>query len=77
MNEAGLVAAVATARYQPLGRGPEVFDCWGLVLHILEGLGLPVPLDPREAASNAREMLAIFGKHYREADWRRVELALR
>jgi len=74
VNEAALVDAISTARYVPLGRGPEVFDCWGLVLWVLGALGRAVPVDPMQAARTPREMVALFERHYRDRDWRRVSV---
>lgn len=38
--------------YEYGARGPQAFDCWGLVLHLRAALGLVVPVDfaSREAA---------------------------
>ncbi len=56
--------------YEPLGRGPDRFDCWGLVLDVLSRLGEPVPLDPMQAALRPGDMKEIFAAHFDADHWR-------
>lgn len=68
--EARLADWYSIKTYQPLGRGPDQFDCWGLVLDVLDRLGGPLPLDPMKAALRPAQMAEIFEAHYAPDDWR-------
>ena len=57
------------------GRGPDVFDCWGLARWCWrERFGIEVPEIPVDAA-NLRAVLAGFRDHPERQRWRRVERA--
>lgn len=73
MTGGSVAACFASARYELAGRGPR-FDCWGLVLAVIQRLGLPAPLDPGEGAASFEDMLNIVKRSYRAADWQRVDL---
>lgn len=75
MKEQDIAAIYSFCRYAPLGRGPTEFDCWGLVLDVRRRLGLPLPLDPMQAARRPGEMRAIVGRHLSAGDWRPAEPA--
>ena len=65
------IVAAQSMDYLPCGRGPKAFDCYGLVLHLLGLLGLPVPPDPHQAASRASETAEIVQKNWNEQEWTR------
>ena len=52
-------------------RGPDAFDCWGVVIEARRRLGLPVPPDFASAALTREDMLALFATQ-RPAAWRRA-----
>lgn len=67
------MAAYVDAQYAPLGRGPVLFDCWGLVLDVRRRLGLSVPVDPMVAAQTPHEMAGIIAAAYRSDQWRQSD----
>ncbi|MBI1401460.1 hypothetical protein [Hyphomonas sp.] len=67
---AHIAARFEGAVYAPLGRGPVEFDCWGLVLAVRGALGLPLPIDPMEAARHPGEMAQILARHLDAGDWK-------
>ena len=57
------------------GRGPDAFDCWGLVRWCWRThFGIEVPEIPVDAA-NVRAVLSSFRDHPERQRWRRVERA--
>jgi cell wall-associated NlpC family hydrolase len=73
-GQADLVNRYLSARYQPLGRGPDVFDCWGLVLAVLRDLGCATPIDPMQYGSNPLEVRRLMAAHYQPSEWVRGDL---
>ena len=49
-------------------RGPEAFDCWGLVLELRRRLGLPLPPDPTTRGLAPAAARALFHDE-RPAEW--------
>lgn len=70
MTEAECVNGLATAFHAPLGRGPQAFDCWGLVCETCRRMGWPVPFDPMEASGRPEGVQAIFEQHFQSGQWR-------
>jgi len=54
-------------------RGPDAYDCWGLVLALRGFLGLPVPPDVATGALTRDQAHVLFAAD-RPAGWRRVPL---
>jgi cell wall-associated NlpC family hydrolase len=54
-------------------RGPDAFDCWGLVRELRARLGLPVPPDYATGDLTRGAAHALF-RGEMPADWRRVDL---
>jgi len=56
-------------------RGPDAFDCWGLVLEMRRRLGLPVPPDPAGAAHPlAPEAVRVLFRDETPPEWTPGEL---
>jgi cell wall-associated NlpC family hydrolase len=53
-------------------RGPDAFDCWGLVLEVRRRLGLALPPDFASAALTRAEVHALFSDAPWPAGWQRV-----
>ena len=52
-------------------RGPDAYDCWGLVVHALELMGIPCTDDwAPENPACARDLIAI--ERHNASRWRRV-----
>jgi len=59
--------------YAVLGRGPDEFDCWGLVMHFYEKeWGVKLPNQPVEA-SDIIEVLKAFKVSTAHKDWMPTE----
>jgi hypothetical protein len=69
MTEEQVAESYSGVRYERLGRGPSVFDCWGLVLSVRARLGRIPPIDPMAAARRPCEMVEIVAAAYRASDW--------
>lgn len=72
--QASLVNRYLMADYQPLGRGPDNYDCWGLVLSVLGDLGCAQPIDPMAYGANPLEVRRLMSAHYAPDDWRASDL---
>ena len=55
-----------TARYERGGRGPDVFDCFGLFAELCRRRGIAIPDHPTPADLRQREQAIIAAV---EADW--------
>lgn len=64
-----VVHELQLAEYEPLGRGPDRFDCWGLVLEVCRRMGWALPPDPMRAGESPSEIKKIFGAHGHRKDW--------
>jgi len=56
-------------------RGPDAFDCWGLVLEVRRRLGLPVPPDGASGTLDPAGVRALFLERT-PPEWVRAELTL-
>lgn len=58
------------------GRGPDAYDCWGIVEQVLKVLGLPVP-GPWEVSQETPQLEAvrIMEQEFSGPSWRRLEWA--
>jgi cell wall-associated NlpC family hydrolase len=72
--DAALAELPGTA-FERGARGPESFDCWGLVLEVRRRLGLPLPPDFVSGTLTRDEIRALFHGQ-RPHGWRRVEPSL-
>jgi cell wall-associated NlpC family hydrolase len=61
--------------YRRGGRGPEAFDCWGLVLEVRRRLALALPPDIASGALTRDQIVELFHAT-RPEGWRRIEPAL-
>ena len=59
--------------YERGARGPDKFDCWGMVCEVCKRMGWAVPYDPLAHADNPRDLLAIFREQVRDEDWKRTD----
>ena len=69
MTEAECVNSLAGITHAPLGRGPDAFDCWGLVCEVCKRMDWPVPFDPVEASECPQGVSDIFATHYKAGQW--------
>lgn len=69
MREAECVNSLCHITHSPLGRGPDTFDCWGLVCEVCKRMGWAVPFDPVEASLTPEGVGDIFGAHYDASQW--------
>tara|TARA_B100002049_G_scaffold227985_1_gene202134 strand:+ start:1324 stop:1716 length:393 start_codon:yes stop_codon:yes gene_type:complete len=58
------------ARFQFGGRGPEFFDCWGLVGECFRRAGKPAPI---YETPNTREAIARYISGQLDSCWKKVE----
>ncbi len=61
--------AMLMTEYESGARGPAKYDCWGMVCHVCQEMGWPVPYDPLAASQNPKELLRIFRNQVKERDW--------
>jgi hypothetical protein len=54
-------------------RGPDAFDCWGLVLEVLRRRGEPIPLDWTVPEGRSLETVGIMESESHAPHWRHVE----
>lgn len=67
---AAILAALIGKPYRERGRGPEAFDCWGLVAHARPRLfGGPVLPDADIAPAEVRRVARAFADPRRRAGW--------
>jgi|SRR6185436_16231995 len=55
-------------------RGPDAYDCWGLVIALRRQLGLPIPPDYATGCLTRDQAHALFAAD-RPSGWRRVPLS--
>ena len=64
-----MVNRLIATRYMDGGRGPDHFDCWGLVVEVCRQMGWPIPVDPLLVATSLSQRRAGFAAHYDPGDW--------
>lgn len=57
------------------GRGPDAFDCWGVVLEVRRRLGLALPPDYASGALSRAHMCELFRTKALPPGWHRAELS--
>lgn len=55
--------------YEPLGRGPDVFDCWGLILHVVRDMTGAQPFDPMRHAQTPDAIGSIVRRGVERGGW--------
>ncbi|MBR9807454.1 MAG: hypothetical protein GYB49_09555 [Alphaproteobacteria bacterium] len=65
-----VINAMLATSYERGGRGPDTWDCWGLVCEVSRLMDWPVPYDPLAHSEDVREMLRIFREHVLDEDWK-------
>ncbi len=67
---ARVIADLIGKPYRIGGRGPDAFDCAGLVLEVQRRLGrtIEIPETPGEKAAQYTSMLRILGQHWRSLE---------
>lgn len=70
MSAEDVIHDMLATTYERGARGPDSYDCWGMVCEVARRMGWAVPYDPLEHAENPRELLAIFRTQVRAEDWK-------
>lgn len=73
-RQAQVYAHFMFADWGDLGRGPDVYDCYGLLMAGRAMMGLSVPVDPMAASGDPRGVAAIVARAYKPGEWRRCDL---
>lgn len=61
---------ISRARYKPLGRGPRMFDCYGLVIEVARQLDMKIPYDPLVATSDKATLAVLIKRAEEEGSWK-------
>lgn len=69
MNLTAWIGSALETRYLPGGRGPQNYDCWGLVCAACAACGLPMPPDPGVGARGPTGARALFDQHLDRGGW--------
>lgn len=73
MNAAAVINDMLATTYERGARGPDKFDCWGMVCAVCQRMGWPVPADPIAHSDDVRALLMIFRDEVRADDWKRTD----
>ncbi|PHR83095.1 NlpC/P60 family protein [Henriciella sp.] len=70
-----IISDMLETTYEVCGRGPEAYDCYGMVVEVCRRMGWPVPRDPLPHWDNPRDLLRIFNEQVRDEEWKRCAVS--
>ena len=70
MTSDDVINAMLATEYERGARGPDAWDCWGLVCEVCRLKNWPAPYDPLAHSDDPRGLLTIFRQHVLAEDWK-------
>lgn len=67
-----IIHGVVGAPFRWGGRGPVAYDCWGLVLHVRDLIGRPIPREYAVPEDDTAGVCRVMGEQFGGAEWRRT-----
>ena len=73
MNAEAVIDDMLATTYERGARGPDKFDCWGMVCEVCKRMGWTVPADPIAHSDDPRALLRIFRDEVKPHQWVRAD----